>query len=67
MGRCTVESQCAISMMIMAGLYDDKQVLCDQLTEVVEGDEYKLTCGMVGIQYIYDALSESGRGDIAYS
>ena len=65
-GRCTVASQCAISMMIMAGLYEDKQTLCKQLVKVVKADEYKLTCGMVGIQYIYDALSESGRGDIAY-
>lgn len=61
-GRCTVDSQCAISMMLMTGLYDDKQVLCNQLIEVVESDEYKLTCGMVGIQYIYDALSESVPG-----
>lgn len=65
-GKCNVSSQCAIAMMIMAGLYEDKQVLCDQLIEVVEGDKYELTCGMVGIQYIYDALSECGRGDIAY-
>ena len=65
-GRCTVASQCAISMMIMAGLYEDKHTLCKQLVKVVKADEYKLTCGMVGIQYIYDALSESGRGDIAY-
>lgn len=65
-GRCTVASQCAVSMMIMAGLYDDKRTLCDQLVEIVQDDEYRLTCGMVGIQYIYDALSESGRGDLAY-
>ncbi|MBQ8408204.1 MAG: family 78 glycoside hydrolase catalytic domain [Clostridia bacterium] len=65
-GRCNIASQCAISMMIMAGLYYDKQALCDQLIEIVESDEYKLTCGMVGIQYIYDALTECGRGDIAY-
>ena len=65
-GRCTVASQCAVSMMIMAGLYEDKNTLCNQLVEVTLADECKLTCGMVGIQYIYDALSESGRGDLAY-
>ena len=65
-GKCTVDSQCAISMMIMAGLYNDKQVLCDQLVARVLDDGVQLTCGMVGIQYIYDALSESGRGDLAY-
>lgn len=65
-GRCTVASQCAVSMMIMAGLYEDKETICKQLVEVTLADECKLTCGMVGIQYIYDALSECGRGDLAY-
>lgn len=65
-GKCRVESQCAISMMIMTGLYEDKQTLCEQLLEVIQQDGYNLTCGMVGIQYIYDALSESGRSDVAY-
>ena len=65
-GRSNVASQCAVSMMIMAGLYSDKQTLCNQLIEIVESDDFKLTCGMVGIQYIYDALTECGRGDIAY-
>ena len=65
-GRSRVASQCAISMMIMAELYYDKQTLCNQLIEVVESDDCKLTCGMLGIQYVYDALSECGRGDIAF-
>ena len=65
-GRSNIASQCAVSMMIMSGLYYNKQTLCDQLIGIVESDDYKLTCGMVGIQYIYDALSECGRGDIAY-
>ncbi len=65
-GRCTVASQCAVSMMIMAGLYEDKETVCRQLVEVALADGFKLTCGMVGIQYIYDALSECGRGDLAY-
>ena len=65
-GKCTVDSQCAISMMIMAGLYDDKQALCEQLVTRVLEDGVQLTCGMVGIQYVYDALSECGRGDLSY-
>ena len=65
-GKCTVDSQCAISMMIMAGLYDDKQAICDQLVARVLEDGVQLTCGMVGIQYIYDALSVCGKGDLAY-
>ena len=65
-GRCTVDSQCAIAMLIMAGLYENKQTLCDQLVARVLEDGVQLTCGMVGIQYVYDALSECGRGDLAY-
>ena len=64
--RCTVDSQCAISMLIMAGLYENKQTLCDQLVARVLEDGVQLTCGMVGIQYIFDALTECGRGDLAY-
>ncbi len=65
-GKCTVDSQCAISMLIMAGIYNDKQTLCDQLVARVLDDGVQLTCGMVGIQYIYDALAVCGRGDLAY-
>lgn len=65
-GRATVDSQCAVSMMIMSGLYDDKEILCRQLVDRVIADNLQLSCGMVGIQYIYDALSECGRGDLAY-
>ena len=65
-GRCTVDSQCAVSMMITSGLYDDKKVMCDQLISVICRDEVRLTCGMVGVQYLYDALSVCGRADLAY-
>ena len=65
-GRCAVDSQCAIAMLIMAGLYDNKQAIYDQLVARVLEDGVQLTCGMVGIQYVYDALSECGRGDLAY-
>jgi alpha-L-rhamnosidase len=32
----------------------------------VERDELSLTSGMVGVQYLYHALSACGRGDLAY-
>lgn len=64
-GRCTVDEQTPISMMIMFGLYRDRSVLMRQLAAAVERDGCKLTSGMVGIQYLYDALGESGRGDLA--
>lgn len=64
--RCTVNSQCALSIILVSGLYRDKQVIAEQLVSVVEQDELTITCGMVGIQYLYDALAECGRADLAY-
>ena len=65
-GRCTVDEQTSSAMMIMFGLYNEKQILFDQLARCVERDGIHLTSGMVGIQYLYDALSEIGRADLAY-
>ena len=65
-GRCTVNEQTSCSMMLVLGLYKDKSVLARQLVEAVERDGAHLTSGMVGVQYLYDALSESGRPDLAY-
>jgi alpha-L-rhamnosidase len=41
-------------------------VLATQLVDIVEQDGCQLHSGMVGIQYIYHALSSIGRGDLAY-
>ncbi len=65
-GRCVLAEQSPIAMMLEMGLYRDRDVLARQLIEVVERDERTLTCGMVGVQYLYDALAHSGRADLAY-
>ena len=65
-GRCKINEQTSIAMMIVEGLYRDQKVLADQLVEVVLRDKVKLTSGMVGVQYLYDALAQSGRPDLAY-
>ena len=64
--RCVINEQSAIAMMMEAGICTDRRTLADQLISVLYRDNFKLTCGMVGIQYLYDALSHSGRADIAY-
>ena len=53
-------------MMLMLGLFKDKDVLKEQLVLKVEQDGGRLTSGMVGVQYLYDALSECARADLAY-
>ncbi len=65
-GRCTIDEQTAVAMMIMYGLYDEKKIISEQLAGTVERSNYTLTAGMLGVQYLYDALGEAGRGDLAY-
>ena len=50
----------------MTGLYRDREVIKKQLVAAVERDELRLTSGMVGVQYLYHALSECGRADLAF-
>ena len=65
-GRCTVAEQCSVSMMIMGGYYNDLAPLAAQLVEVMERDNMELSCGMVGVQYLYEALALIGKADLAY-
>ena len=65
-GNCTIDEQSALAMVLVEGLYYDKKVIADRLVEVIDRDGMKITSGMVGIQYLYDALTESRRADIAY-
>jgi len=65
-GYCIVSQQTAVAMLIGMKVKDDLSTLAKQLVEIIESDNYMLKSGMVGIQFIYYALSDIGRGDIAY-
>ena len=65
-GECTVDEQTSCAIAIVLGLYRDKDTVCRQLVRTAERDGTRIMTGMVGIQYIYDALSEAGRPDLAY-
>ena len=65
-GRCTIDEQTSVALMIMYYLYTDKEAISKQMAEVVERSNCTLTAGMLGVQYLYDALGEAGRGDLAY-
>ena len=65
-GSSKVNSQTALSMLIAFNLCPNKLTICKQLVNRVILDGYNLTCGMVGVQYLYNALTESGRPDLAY-
>lgn len=62
-GHCTVPTQTAVSMLISFGI-GDSAILGEQLAATVNEDGGMLKAGMVGIQYIYRALSDVGRGDL---
>ena len=65
-GSCRIDEQSTLSMILMTGLCPDKKIIAERLVSAVIRDGMKLTSGMVGIQYLYDALSEIGRPDLAY-
>ena len=64
-GECTVDTQTAISALIVLGV-GDKEVLGKQLVERIVKDGNHLHCGMFGVQFLYKALAEIGRADLAY-
>lgn len=63
-GRCIIEQQTAVAMLMRTGI-GNKEILAKQLVSIIERDNCQLKSGMVGIQYIFYALSDIGRGDIA--
>ncbi|MBQ9098462.1 MAG: family 78 glycoside hydrolase catalytic domain [Clostridia bacterium] len=65
-GKATVTSQTALAMLLQFGLYRERDIISKQLAEAVVRDEFKLTSGMVGIQYLYDALTACGHPEYAY-
>lgn len=61
-----VTSQSGLAMMLQTGLYRNRQIIAEQLADTVVRDDFKLTSGMVGIQYLYDALTACGHPEYAY-
>ena len=65
-GFCMIREQSAIAMMLEAGLFREEKPLREELVQTILRDDCKLTSGMVGVQYLYSALSRSGRADLAF-
>lgn len=64
-GACTIFEQTVVAMLLEMDVGQTRDKLAEQLVAIMERDGYQLHSGMVGIQYIYHALSEIGRADIA--
>ncbi len=65
-GRCSVEEQTAIAMLIYYDIYDELEPLKTQLVEIIERDGGHHTCGMVGIRHLLYALNKCGCEELAY-
>lgn len=58
----------AIACAIYQGLYEEeeKQKASDRLADLYEQNGYHIDCGILGIKYLYTALSEYGHVQTAY-
>lgn len=65
-GRCTIQEQCSVAMLIYYDLYDELEPLKQQLKEVVETTDYHLKCGMVGLRHLLLALNKCDLADYVY-
>lgn len=64
-GKCTIDEQCSVAMLIYYDLYDEIEPLREQLRCTVERTDYHLKCGMVGMRRLLHALSKCGLDDCA--
>ncbi len=65
-GRCTIDEQCSVSMLIYYDLYETLDPLKDQLKKLIENNDYHHKCGMVGIRRLLHALNKCGLHEYAY-
>lgn len=65
-GRCKLDEQTALAMLIYHGVYEELEPLAAQLKALVEKNNYHHECGMVGIRHLYMALNRCGLHDHAY-
>lgn len=65
-GRCTINEQCSVAMLIYYGIYDNIEPLKQQLAETLEATDFHLKCGMVGLRRLLLALNKCGLSEYAY-
>ena len=64
-GYSTVDLQTVIAILLSLEI-SKKEPLIEQLKTRIEKDNFHITSGMWGIQYIYDVLFNNGLGEYAY-
>lgn len=64
-GKCTENTQTAVSMLIYFGFYDNLTPLKEQLKILVKENEFHLDTGLLGNKYIWLALDKCNLNDYA--
>ena len=67
-GTYDTGTQCCQAMPLALGLVpeDMKAKVLDVLIKAIEAHDYHLTTGIFGTKYLFQALSNAGRDDVAY-
>lgn len=65
-GRCNIDKQTAVAMLIYHNIFDEISPLAEQLKELVEKEDFHHDCGMVGLRHLYIALNKCGLEEYAY-
>lgn len=59
-GRCIINEQTAVAMLIYYDIYIEFNTLKKQLCELISQTESHHNCGMVGIRHLFTALNKCG-------
>ena len=62
-GTVNISDLSALAMVICLNLYTDFEKVRQQLLRLVEKNNYAFHCGMVGVQYLFDALVLCGKSE----
>ncbi len=67
-GKYDIGTQCCQAMPLALGLVpeDMKSKVLDVLIRDIEAHDYHLTTGIFGTKYLFQALDQAGRNDVAY-
>ena len=65
-GRCSVDEQTAVALLIYHGIYRTIEPLAAQLKELVERFDFHHNCGMLGLRHLYMALNKCGLQEYGY-
>lgn len=65
-GRAVIPQMTLPAVLLVHGIWTDRKALEEQLVELVEANECRHRCGLLGLRCMYEALALCGREDLAY-